>query len=160
VAALAVSLACAAAAQAAPGDLVSSFGQAGVATIVLPHNAFGNALVVQPDGRIVVAGTATSASGQTSDVLTARFTQQGAPDTAHGHCSAPQKSNKGARHCTRHLGVGSVSFQANAGLDKVVFDGRLSPSKKLKPGAYTLAITASAAAATSGASKLPITVLP
>lgn len=84
IVAVALGLSLAGAAGAAPGDLDTSFGQAGVATIVLPHNAFGRALVVQPDGKIVVAGTAVSASGQTSDVVTARFTQQGAPDTSYG----------------------------------------------------------------------------
>lgn len=82
--ALAIALAAAPEAQAAPGDLDTSFGQAGMATIVLPHNAFGNAMIVQPDGSIVVAGTAVSANGQTSDVVSARFTPQGAPDTSYG----------------------------------------------------------------------------
>src|SRR5579871_5601019 len=71
-------------ATAGPGDLDTSFGQNGIATIALAHNAFGQALVVQPDGRIVVAGTAISASARTTDVVTARFTEQGAPDTSYG----------------------------------------------------------------------------
>jgi hypothetical protein len=45
------------------------------------------------------------------------------------------------------------------GPNKVAFDGRISRSKKLKPGTYTVAISASANDGNSP-SKLAITVLP
>jgi len=77
-------------AQAAPGDLDTTFGQGGMATIDLHHNAFANALAVAPDGGVIVAGTAISVSGATTDVVTARFTQQGAPDPSYGQGGAFQ----------------------------------------------------------------------
>jgi hypothetical protein len=37
---------------------------------------------------------------------------------------------------------GTLAFNAHVGSNKVRFQGRLSRSKKLKPGRYTLTITA------------------
>ena len=37
---------------------------------------------------------------------------------------------------------GTLSFPGHAGLNKVVFQGRISPSKRLGLGAYALGITA------------------
>jgi uncharacterized delta-60 repeat protein len=106
------------------------------------------------------SGLVFSVSLSAAAKVTLEFLKPAPGRFAHGHCSSPNKSNKGARHCTRHIDVGSLSLQANAGPDTVAFDGRLSPSKKLKPGVYTLAITASDANGSSTASKLQITVLP
>jgi uncharacterized delta-60 repeat protein len=106
------------------------------------------------------SGLVLSVSVSEAAKITLEFLKPAPGRFAHGHCSAPSKSNKGARHCTRYIAVGSVSFQAKAGANTVAFSGRLSPSKKLKPGTYTLAITASAANGTSNASKLAITILP
>jgi uncharacterized delta-60 repeat protein len=71
-------------AQAGAGDADSSYGSGGVAIADLGHNAFGNALVVQADGKVVVAGTADSLFGGTSDIVTARFTTAGKLDAAYG----------------------------------------------------------------------------
>lgn len=78
-------LAAAVPAAAAPGDLDTSFGQQGVATVDLHHSAAVSGLAVQSDGRVVVAGTAISADGSTTDVVTARFTAQRTLDTTYDH---------------------------------------------------------------------------
>jgi hypothetical protein len=106
------------------------------------------------------SGLVVSVSLSEAAKVTLEFLKPAPGRFANGHCSAPSKSNKGARHCTRRIAAGSVSFQANAGPNTVAFSGRLSPSKKLKPGAYTLAVTASDAGGTSTVSKLAITILP
>jgi uncharacterized repeat protein (TIGR01451 family) len=49
---------------------------------------------------------------------------------------------------------GTVSFNAKAGKRKITFDGRLSRSKKLKSGSYTVTITASASGLKSKPAKL------
>jgi len=41
---------------------------------------------------------------------------------------------------------GTLSFNAHTGTDKISFQGRISNSRKLKPGHYTLVITATNAA--------------
>ena len=71
-------------AQAGAGDPDPSYGTGGVAIADLGHNAVGNALVVQPDGKVVLAGTADSTLGMTSDLVTARFTTAGTLDTSYG----------------------------------------------------------------------------
>jgi uncharacterized delta-60 repeat protein len=71
-------------AQAAGGDLDTSYGQGGVALADFGHNAFGNALLVQGDGKVVVAGTAISLLGTTSDVAAARFGTNGTLDASFG----------------------------------------------------------------------------
>jgi uncharacterized delta-60 repeat protein len=71
-------------AQAAAGDLDSSYGQGGVAIADFGHDAFGNALLVQGDGKVVVAGFGMSLFGTTTDVLTARFATDGTLDASYG----------------------------------------------------------------------------
>ncbi|HEX4035784.1 MAG TPA: hypothetical protein VHX66_15170 [Solirubrobacteraceae bacterium] len=98
-------------ARAAPGDLDSSFGKSGIATLDLHHNAFGNALVVQPDGKVIVVGTAISTSGATTDVVAARFTTQGVPDSSYGQ--------------------GSGAVQPDPGQNETAYGAALQPDGKL-----------------------------
>jgi uncharacterized delta-60 repeat protein len=65
-----------AAALAAPGDLDAGFGTGGVAAT---PGVVGNAVELQPDGKIVVAGVAPS-----SRFVVARFRPDGQPDTGFG----------------------------------------------------------------------------
>jgi hypothetical protein len=106
------------------------------------------------------SGLVVSVSLSEAAKVTLEFLKAAPGRFAHGRCSAPDKSNRRARRCTRQIAAGNVSFQANPGLNTVAFGGRLSPSNKLKPGAYTLAVTASAAGGTSTVSKIAITILP
>ena len=56
---------------------------------------------------------------------------------------APTKRNKSRRPCKRAVTVGALTFaRAHVGTDRIAFQGRLSHSKKLRAGRYTLAITA------------------
>jgi Domain of unknown function DUF11 len=57
-------------------------------------------------------------------------------------CVAPKRNNQRKRRCPRSVRVGSLTFSGHAGTNKVRFQGRLSRSKKLTPGRYTLTITA------------------
>ena len=67
-------------------------------------------------------------------------------------CS-PTRRNRARRRCTRLLRAGSLILSAHAGTNKVRFQGRLSRSKKLKPGRYTLTITAVDSAGNKSAAK-------
>jgi hypothetical protein len=42
----------------------------------------------------------------------------------------------------RRVTAGRLIFTGHSGTNKVAFQGRISPVKKLKPGHYTLVITA------------------
>lgn len=60
----------------------------------------------------------------------------------HGKCVAQTPGNRGHKACTRAVPKGTLSFSAGAGLHKLFFQGRLTRTRMLKPGAYTLTITA------------------
>lgn len=65
-------------AQAAAGDLDNSFDGDGRTTTGFGGNEFGEAIAIQPDGRIVVAGSTTSGG----DFALARYEPSGALDTS------------------------------------------------------------------------------
>jgi hypothetical protein len=44
--------------------------------------------------------------------------------------------------CTRTVTAGSLTFTGHSGTNTVAFQGHVSPVAKLKPGHYTLVITA------------------
>jgi len=57
-------------------------------------------------------------------------------------CVAQTKHNTKLRKCKRTLTAGTVSLNARSGTDKIAFQGRVSSTRKLKPGAYTVTFTA------------------
>jgi len=81
----AVTLIAARHAGAATGQLDPSFGTAGVVSTTVNSRTYVWDAILQPDGRIVVAGvTLPSAAGATNDVLLARYTADGALDASFG----------------------------------------------------------------------------
>jgi streptogramin lyase len=55
------------------------------------------------------------------------------------------KTRRRRRHvhpCTREVLAGTLPFSAHAGTDAVRFDGRISSSRRLKPGTYVLTVEA------------------
>jgi hypothetical protein len=57
-------------------------------------------------------------------------------------CIASTRKSAKRKSCKLTTTAGILSFAAHSGKNKVVFQGRLSHAKKLKPGRYTLIITA------------------
>jgi hypothetical protein len=53
----------------------------------------------------------------------------------------------------RTVAAGGLSFAGHSGTNKVKFQGRISSAKKLKPGRYTLVITAADSAGQHSAPK-------
>jgi hypothetical protein len=70
------------------------------------------------------------------------FTQRVTGRKVKGRCVAQTKKNRHKQACKRTVTRGALSFTAHAGLNKTTFQGRLSRTLKLKPGTYTLVITA------------------
>jgi hypothetical protein len=54
--------------------------------------------------------------------------------------------------------AGTLSFTGHAGRNKVSFQGRISATRKLRPGRYTLVITATASGKTSRPMTLSFTI--
>jgi hypothetical protein len=70
------------------------------------------------------------------------FTQSLGGRKVNGRCVGPTNNNRNDPACTRVVTRGTLSFAGHTGLNRVSFKGRLSTSNELKPGRYTLVITA------------------
>ena len=71
----------------------------------------------------------------------------------HDGCGANSHKHSEAKHCGRTMTAGKLSFAGHGGVNKVSFQGRISRSRELKPGNYTLTITAINAEGTHSASE-------
>jgi uncharacterized delta-60 repeat protein len=78
---------------------------------------------------------------------------------AGGRCVAVTRRNRHARRCTRSAGAGGLSFSAAAGFHTFRFQGRISRLRKLKPGRYTLTITATGAAGQRATARLAFVIV-
>jgi hypothetical protein len=70
------------------------------------------------------------------------FTQRVSGRRDARKCVAQTKRNRRRAKCKRTVTVASMSFAAHTAANTLRFQGRLSPTRKLKPGRYTLIITA------------------
>ena len=68
------------------GDLDTTFGVGGKVTTDLPTSTtnYGTAMVRQPDGKVVVAGTTMPVFGRDADFAVTRFNPDGTPDAGFG----------------------------------------------------------------------------
>jgi len=70
------------------------------------------------------------------------FTQQVGGRKVNGKCVAQTRANRRRPSCKRNVAQGTFTFKGHSGLNKVVFQGRISRSRRLPLGAYTLQIIA------------------
>jgi YVTN family beta-propeller protein len=70
------------------------------------------------------------------------FTQQLGGRTVGGRCVAQTQKNRHKPGCSRILTRGTLKFSGHTGPNKLAFEGRISGSRTLAPGRYTLATTA------------------
>ncbi len=78
------------------------------------------------------------------------FTKPAPGRKVRGRCVAPSRHNAHARKCTRTVSAGALTLSGHAGADRVHFEGRLVHGS-LRPGTYTLVITATNASGRSSA---------
>lgn len=90
--------------------------------------------------------------------VTFQFTRAVPGRRAGKRCVAQTHKNRHKRRCTRKVVAGTLAFSAHAGTNKVRFQGRISRSKKLAPGTYTLIATATSAGLRSRAATLTFTI--
>jgi hypothetical protein len=83
-------------------------------------------------------GTTFSFSLNEPAAISFSFTQ-----TVRRKCVPHTKKNRRRPACRHSVTAGTLSFIGHSGTNKVDFQGRISGSKKLKPGRYTLVIIAS-----------------
>jgi hypothetical protein len=77
----------------------------------------------------------------------------------HGRCVAQTRSNRHKPSCTRIVTAGTLSFTGHAGTNKVSFDGRISPTKKLAAGTYALVVTATDSSGKATSKQLRFTIV-
>ena len=70
------------------------------------------------------------------------FTRQVSGRKVGRRCVVKTRKNQKNKACMRAVRAGVLGFGGHRGANKVVFQGRISRSKRLKPGRYTLVITA------------------
>jgi uncharacterized repeat protein (TIGR01451 family) len=87
------------------------------------------------------------------------FTQPARGRKVNGKCVAQNKRNKLKPGCRRTVIRASLSFAGHAGVNTVRFYGWLSHRRKLKPGKYTLVITATTPGVGSTSQKLRFTIV-
>jgi hypothetical protein len=88
------------------------------------------------------------------------FTQQISGRKVRGKCVAQTHKNRRRHACKRTMTVGTLSFNGHPGKNNVAFQGRITPGQKLKPGRYTLLITATNSAGQhSSAARLSFTIV-
>ena len=105
-------------------------------------------------------GTTFSFALNTASQLTLTFTESQKGRRVHGKCVAQTKRNKHKRSCTRTVPAGAISLgAAPAGTDTIAFQGRVSGSRKLKPGRYSVQIMAANSAGHATSAKLSFTIV-
>jgi hypothetical protein len=75
-------------------------------------------------------------------VVTWSFLQQTGGRIVSGICVAQTSRNPHSPPCTRAVSAGSLTLNERAGTVRVFFHGRLANRHALKPGSYTVLITA------------------
>jgi hypothetical protein len=104
-------------------------------------------------------GTTFSFTLNAQAAVSLEFTQQASGRKAGGKCVPQTKANRHKRACKRTVARGILGFTGHLGTNKVAFQGRISRTKKLQPGTYTLAITAANGPARSSTARLTFKIV-
>jgi hypothetical protein len=86
------------------------------------------------------------------------FLQKAYGRESHGRCVPQTRANRHHKRCKHWAARGELHFSGHAGVNKVAFQGRLSHSRHLALGTYTLAIVANAGNLYSAAADLTFTI--
>jgi hypothetical protein len=105
-------------------------------------------------------GTTFTFTLNTDATVKLAFTELTSGRKQHGKCVKQTKHNAHARKCTRSTSKGSLKLPAAQGADTITFQGRVSKSKKLKPGNYKVTFTATNSTGTSNSRSIKFTIAP
>jgi hypothetical protein len=104
-------------------------------------------------------GTVFSFTLNESARITFTFTRLVKGRKVHGRCQAQTSKNEHNPRCTRRLPAVILSFTAHPGTNKVRFYGQLPGGKRLRPGSYTVVITATNAGQPRSVKPLKFTIV-
>jgi hypothetical protein len=102
----------------------------------------GNKLAITSRSKGPPVGTTFTFMLNQPAVVSFAFTQQVGGRKVNGKCIAQTRANRRRPACKRSVTQGTLTFAGHSGSNKVVFQGRLSRSKRLPLGAYAMRITA------------------
>jgi alpha-tubulin suppressor-like RCC1 family protein len=103
-------------------------------------------------------GTTFSFTLSETATVTFAFTDSLSGRKVGKRCVAQTKHNAKQRRCLRTVTAATLTFTGHAGTNKVKFAGQVSKGQKLKPGSYTLVISATASRRTSTTHTLKFTI--
>jgi len=120
----------------------------------------GNALaqITKNSQKKLPLGTTFSFALNEPASVTFSFTEPASGRKVKGKCIPQAKKNKSKHSCTLTVVAGTLTFSAHAATNMVRFEGPISKRKKLKPGSYTLLVTATASGKHSTTRTLHFTV--
>lgn len=118
----------------------------------------GNSLPRLTNNSSVSLGTVFGFNMNLPTTVWFAFTQRSSGRLSAHRCVAPSRLNKHAHRCTRTITVALLSFAARVGTNRVLFEGRVSPTQRLKPGTYTVTVTAGPSALKSASRTLAFTI--
>ena len=104
-------------------------------------------------------GTRFTFKLNTSATVTLAFARTRSGRRVRGRCVGQTRSNRHKPSCKRLVTFAALSVAAHAGLDRIAFQGRLSRSKRLPIGRYTVLITAQNSAGRSQTRKLSFSIV-
>jgi predicted outer membrane repeat protein len=87
------------------------------------------------------------------------FTQSVSGRRVAGKCVAPRPANQRKRRCKRTVTRGALALTGHIGTNSVSFQGRISSTRKLAPGTYSVSIAASNAGGRSRKRTLSFTIV-
>ncbi|MGA9284382.1 MAG: right-handed parallel beta-helix repeat-containing protein [Solirubrobacteraceae bacterium] len=94
-----------------------------------------------PHSRKPPVGTTFSFTLNEAATVQLAFTQRASGRKVGHKCLAQTHANRHKRSCSRTVTAATLVLAAHAGTNTLRFQGRVSGSKKLKPGPYTLVVT-------------------
>ncbi|MGD0452960.1 MAG: hypothetical protein ABSB69_05130 [Solirubrobacteraceae bacterium] len=119
----------------------------------------GSRLASLSRGRRPPVGTRFTFELNESATVTLVFARTKSGRRIRGRCVGQTRSNRHARSCKRQVTFGTLSLAAHAGLDTIAFEGRLSRSKRLPLGRYTVLVTAQSSAGRSQTRTLSFSIV-
>jgi hypothetical protein len=98
-------------------------------------------------------GTTFSFNLDAAATVTFAFTRSAVGQRVSGHCLVPKRGRRGSS-CNRTITVARLTFAAHAGPNRLVIQGPLTPTQRLAPGRYTVAVSATSPAGRRSAPQL------
>jgi hypothetical protein len=102
----------------------------------------GTRLATLSRKRSIPVGTTFSFTLDQPARIVLTFSKQVPGRRIGGRCVAQTSKNRRGRACRRAVTAGTLTFAAHSGPSRLSFQGRISRTRYLKPGIYTLTIVA------------------